>query len=80
MWKFIVSWVVSQTVSTSCPDAVKRSEYGVNVSYGCLAYHFKTVTTKHERSFMSRDSAITFIREGKALVDTFYLDSVKVKR
>ena len=62
-WIFIVTWVLSYTVPTPCPDANKVDEWGRKSMMTCAVYHCKVVKESHSKTFYNRDEAIIFYKK-----------------
>lgn len=63
--KYIIFWVLSEMVPTSCPDAGKLDQFGrgVNSGFSCAVLHMREERTDLKRVFYNRDSAKTFYKE-----------------
>lgn len=62
MWEFIVTWCLVTMTVGSCPDALKKDEFGRYSNLGvCAIAHWETVTDcDHSKSFDSKEEALAF--------------------
>lgn len=77
---FIVYWTLSVLTPAACPDRPKPDKFGrmPEIFSACAVLHYTTSKVKGKRSFMTMDSAKSFIDEAKAQEDVsdIRIDSV----
>jgi hypothetical protein len=65
MWKYIVTWTLVMTISTSCPNS-GPNEFGETSMLSCLVYHSETIKKENSKVFLNRKDAIDFYQRGKS--------------
>ena len=58
---FIVVWVITLTVPTSCPDYKPDPYTGEYPMMHCLVAHYKTITKNMRKEFKTKEEAQKFI-------------------
>ena len=89
IWKYIVTWIVYNTIGVPCPNTQQSDPYG-RVSQSmttCAVYHVKTTTDTLKREFETKEAVNVFIEGMKPSsslgfqsgnIQLLKIDSVKI--
>ena len=81
MHKYIITWVISQIISTPCPDSKNENEFGLkrNVNITCAVNHLTEDKKYYARKFEDEKEAKLFLKKLKEQKSYFSLDYQSIK-
>lgn len=77
--RYTLTWTVSKTIPTECPDYVPDPYTGEYPSYHCLVYHCKTVTENRGLSFKTKEEALSFAAKAPSSCTDFKVNGKPIK-
>lgn len=77
--KYNLTWKVSKTVPTACPDYTLDPYTGEYPSFHCAVYHCTTVTEEKHRGFETKKEALAFASGAPSSCNSFALNGKEIR-
>jgi hypothetical protein len=74
-----LTWKVTKTVPTACPDYVPDPYTGAYPSFHCAVYHCTTIIEEMVKDFATKEEAFSFAAKAPSSCTDFMLNGVAIE-